>query len=95
MGKQNVTLALSRYLLRKARILAVQQDTSLNALVERPMAEYVVQHAGYEQARRRQFAALSKRSKLGTAGKAAWSRDKFLQRQLWGVFGDAEALLQA
>ncbi|HEU5249985.1 MAG TPA: CopG family transcriptional regulator, partial [Thermoanaerobaculia bacterium] len=50
---RNVTLALSRSLLRKVKLLAVERDTSISGLLTEFLEEIVKKHDGYERARRR------------------------------------------
>jgi hypothetical protein len=51
MEKQNITLSLPKDVLKKAKLLAVQQDTSLSALLTRLLTETVEQHERYAAAR--------------------------------------------
>jgi len=65
---QNVTLAIPKYILRKAKILAVQRNTSLSGLLTQSLAELVVRGEGYEQAHQRNLALLKGGFDLGTQG---------------------------
>jgi hypothetical protein len=63
--KQNVTISLSRQVLRKAKILAAKRDTSIRVLLSRIVEAMVADDEGYEQAKRRAFALLDKGFHLG------------------------------
>lgn len=54
MDKQNVTLSLPKALLKKAKLLAVEEETSFNELVRRCLEQRVGAASGYEKARKRQ-----------------------------------------
>ena len=57
---QNVTLAIPKDVLRKAKILAVQKNTSLSGLLTQTLADLVSHQEAYEQARQRNLAAAEK-----------------------------------
>jgi hypothetical protein len=62
---QNVTISLSRQVLRKAKILAARRDTSISGLLSQAVESMVADEEGYEQAKRRAFALLDKGFRLG------------------------------
>jgi predicted transcriptional regulator len=76
--KSNITLKLDNDLLRKARILAAEADTSISALLAQQLERAVREREGYEQARRQALAALGKGMNLGF--KAPRSRDELHER---------------
>ena len=76
--KANITLKIDRELLRKARVLAAQKDTSVSSLVSEQLARAIRDHDGYEQARKRAFARMERASPLGYKPPA--SRDEFYER---------------
>ena len=49
--KQNITIALDRDLLRKARILAAERGTSVNRLLADELARLVIDAERYEKAK--------------------------------------------
>ena len=49
--KTNITLKLDRDLVRKARILAAEQDTSISALLAEQLEKTIREREGYEKAR--------------------------------------------
>lgn len=80
MEKQNVTLSLPKDILRKAKILAIEQETSLSGLLTRVLTETVEQHDRYESARTAQLALLEDGFDLGTGGQIAWEREALHER---------------
>jgi hypothetical protein len=77
---QNVTLAIPRHILRKAKILAVQKNTSLSGLLTQTLAELVEHQENYEQARVRNIGLLKNGLDFGTQGKIAWKREELHER---------------
>lgn len=78
---QNVTLAIPRNILRKAKILAVKKNTSLSGLLTQTLEELVARDEGYEQARQRNLEMLKRGFDLGTQGKVNWKREELHDRQ--------------
>ena len=66
--KHNITLAIDKTLLKRARALAAQRGTSVSALLARELARLVGQGAAYEQAKTKALAHLSSPFHLGGAG---------------------------
>ena len=62
MANRNITLSLPEDLLKQARIIAAECDTSVSRLVADALKEIVERRTGYEQARRRSIARLEKAS---------------------------------
>ncbi len=75
---QNLTLRLDRETIRKARVLAAQQDTSVSKLLSRYVERMVEEEAAYEAARRRALALLDEGFHLG--GTIRVSRDEWHER---------------
>jgi predicted transcriptional regulator len=63
--KTNITLKLDRDLLRKVRVVAAEEDTSVSALLSRQLEKVVREREGYEEAKRRALANLRKGFALG------------------------------
>ena len=63
--KTNITLKLDRDLLRKVRVVAAEEDTSVSALLSRQLEKVVREREGYEEAKRRALANLRKGLALG------------------------------
>ncbi len=77
---QNVTLAIPKDVLRKAKILAVQKNTSLSGLLTQTLTSLVAQQEAYEQARQRNLALLESGFNLGTQGQITWKREELHER---------------
>jgi hypothetical protein len=77
---QNVTLAIPKHILRKAKILAVQKNTSLSGLLTRTLTDLVERQENYDQARVRNLEMLKRGFDLGTQGKIAWKREELHER---------------
>ncbi len=72
---QNVTLSLPRHILRKAKILAIQKNTSLSGLLAQTLSDLVAHQEAFEQARQRSLDLLKSGLDLGTQGKVTWTRE--------------------
>ena len=77
---QNVTLAIPKELLRKAKILAIHKNTSLSGLLTQTLAELVSHHESYDQARQRNLEMVKSGFDLGTQGKLSWKREELHER---------------
>jgi len=77
---QNVTLSIPKDILRKAKILAVQKNTSLSGLLTQTLADMVTHQEAYEQARQRNLTLLKGGFDLGTQGQIAWKREELHER---------------
>jgi hypothetical protein len=79
--RQNVTLSLSRPLLRKAKILAVERQTSLSGLLTGALENLVKDQDEYEKAKERALARMKNPPNLGTRGRITWTRDSLHERR--------------
>lgn len=79
-SNQNVTLSIPKDILRKAKILAVQKNTSLSGLLTQTLEELVSSHEDFERARQRNLAILKTGFDFGTQGKATWKREELHER---------------
>jgi hypothetical protein len=77
---QNVTLAIPKDILRKAKILAVQKNTSLSGLLTHTFTDLVAHQEEYEQARHRNLTMLKSGFDLGTQGNIPWKREELHER---------------
>lgn len=77
---QNVTLAIPKDVLRKAKILAIQKNTSLSALLTQTLADLVAHQEAYEQARQRNLDILKRGFEFGTEGQISWKREDTHER---------------
>ena len=80
MEKQNVTLSLPKETLRKARLLAVERNTSLSSLLVEAIEEIVAKADAYELAKEQHLALLKEGYNLGTYGNITWSREESHER---------------
>jgi uncharacterized protein DUF6364 len=67
LRKQNITLALDRDLLRKARAWAAHRGTSISAMLADELQKMVARESAYEQARMKAVALLDTPFHLGGA----------------------------
>jgi len=80
MKTRNVTLSLPEDLLRKLKIAAAKQDTSMSALLTRAVRQIVDQEDGYAKAARGFIRDMRKGYNLGAHGKIGWTRDELHER---------------
>jgi hypothetical protein len=80
MEKQNVTLALPKDILRQAKILAIEKNTSLSNLLTQTLTELVSQADAYAHAQEHHLALLQEGIDLGSGGQAEWSREALHER---------------
>jgi hypothetical protein len=80
MDTQNVTLAIPKDVLHKAKQLAVARRTSLSAMLAEFIREIVRDDELYEEARDRQLAMMKEGLDLGSYGQKDWSRDDLHER---------------
>lgn len=76
--KQNVTISLSRDVLKKAKILAAKRDTSISGLLAQEIEWLVGQEEAYERAERDALALLERGFHLGGARRV--SREELHER---------------
>jgi predicted transcriptional regulator len=78
--KTSITLELDTDLLRKLRVLAAEEDTSISALLVTRIEQIVREHKTYDRARKRALARLREGINLGW--KNPRSRDELHERYL-------------
>ena len=66
--KQNITLALDKGLLKRARAIAAQRGTSVSGLLAQELARLIEQQEAYSQARAKAVAHLRRPFHLGGTG---------------------------
>ncbi|HTC47691.1 MAG TPA: DUF6364 family protein [Candidatus Aquilonibacter sp.] len=76
--KTNITLKLDADLLKQARILAAEEDTSISALLAARLEQIVRERNTYDRARKRAQARL--RQGMDLRWKAPRSRDELHER---------------
>lgn len=77
---QNITLSLPKPVLRKVKILAVERQTSVSALLTGLLEEIVEREDAYAAARERALARLTRPVNLGTRGQVTWTRESLHER---------------
>lgn len=80
MDRQNVTIALPKALLKKAKIFAAEHDTSLSQLLKESLEEKIAELGRYEHAQQQHLALLQQGFDLGSAGNMPCPRDKLHDR---------------
>ena len=80
MPTRTITLALPDQLIREAKLLAVEENTSISAIVAGMLEGRVRRRRGFAAARRRHLARLGHAPDLGTGGRATWRRDELHER---------------
>jgi hypothetical protein len=80
MEKQNITLSIRKDILQKVKLIAVQRQISVSALMTELLQELVGQEDAYAQAMRRHLALLEHSYDLGTGGQITGSRDELHER---------------
>ena len=74
----NLTITVDKEVLKHARIRAIQQNTSVNAVLR----EFLNSYAGVRSSRRRAIDSLMRlsRNALSSKGGNAWTRDELHER---------------
>lgn len=80
METRNITLSIPSEILRKVKLLAVRQDTSVSGLLTRTLEGLVQQEDAYAHARQRHLQLLDEGLDLGTEGMIATDRDELHER---------------
>lgn len=76
--KQNVTISLSRQVLKKAKVLAARRETSISGLLAQEIESLVGNEEAYERAERQAVALLDKGFHL--RGSIRATRDELHER---------------
>ncbi|UCC40617.1 MAG: CopG family transcriptional regulator [Candidatus Aminicenantes bacterium] len=79
--KRNLTISLSKSLLKKAKLAAVLNDKSLSELIRESLEEKIRRDTGYSKAKARQSRLLKKGLDLGTKGHITISREELHARK--------------
>ena len=80
MEYQNVTISIPKDILRKAKHLAIDRQTSLSGLLAKTLEEIVEKEDTYKKAKDRQLSAMKTGYNLGLEGKVSWGRDELHDR---------------
>ena len=76
--KQNITLSIEKELLKKGKILAAQNDTSISKMLGSILKEIVDRDAQYEAAKKAAIQNIKKGYSLG--GNISWKREDLYNR---------------
>ena len=76
--KQNITLAIEKEILRKAKLIAAQNDTSISKMLSDQLKVMIDKEEQYQASKRRALHALKKGFHLG--GKITWRREDLYER---------------
>ncbi len=77
---QNVTLSLPKSVLRKAKVLAAQRETSISALLTQALEDLVNRDDAYRGACAQALEELDRGFAMGTQGCVTWTRDELHER---------------
>ena len=80
MKYQNITLSLPKDLLKKAKHLAVEKNTSLSRLLSQYLEELVEREELYRNARQRQLYLMEKGFDMQVKETPFWKRDELHER---------------
>jgi hypothetical protein len=80
MERQNITLSIPKDLLKKAKIIAVKNDTSLSGLLSDYLARITNEEEAYQVAQSRHRRLLKKGFDFGLEGKIPWKREELHER---------------
>lgn len=76
----NITLRLPTALLGQLKLLAIQKQTSITALLTERLVDLVQQESDYEQAKRRFLARMEQGFDLGLNDHTSWTRESLHER---------------
>ncbi len=79
--KQNVTLSLPKTLVRRAKLLAFQEEKSFNELVRQCLEQRLSRASSFAKARDRQLELLQSGFDLGTRGRIPNDRESLHERR--------------
>jgi hypothetical protein len=80
METQNITLAVPKDVLYKAKRIALERRKSLSGLLTQMLTDMVASDEAYDEARCRQLALLERGISLGTQGVIRWTREELHER---------------
>ncbi len=77
---QNVTLSLPKDLLRQAKIIAIEENTSLSQLLKTALTEIVSKADRYKIAQAQHLDWLREAADLGSGGRVDWTCEDLHER---------------
>ena len=81
MTSQNITLALSKDLLLKVKMIAVRRQVSVASLLASEIEKLLLREEAYDHACRRHHQVLEQGFDLGTGGRMTSTRDELHERR--------------
>jgi plasmid stability protein len=75
----NLTIVVEDEVLKRARIRALEQGTSVNALLREYLSQYVGTRSSQVKAVENVL-RIAKKAKAGSGGKRTWTRDELYER---------------
>ena len=75
MEYQNVTISIPKNILRKAKHIAIDRQTSLSGLLAKTLEDMVEKEDTYNKAKSRQLSEMKKGYNMGLSDKITWERD--------------------
>ena len=80
MERQNITLALPKELIKRAKSMAVSEDKSISQLLKETLEKRLKDETKFKSAKRRQLALLKQGFDLGTKGQMTATRETLHER---------------
>lgn len=77
---QNITLSVSRDLLKRVKRIAADREVSVSSLMTAALDRIADEDERYEAARKRWAGAVKRARSLGTEGRRTWTRDELHER---------------
>ena len=77
---QNITLSLSKELLRRIKRIASDRETSVSSLMSEALSRLADDERRYSAAQKRSLAAIRSARSLGTNGRRTWTREELHER---------------
>ncbi|MEW6624205.1 MAG: CopG family transcriptional regulator [Bacillota bacterium] len=75
MKNQNITLSIPKEILKQAKLIAVQKNTSVSKLLSQKLQEIVEKEKDYLKAKERQVYFMQKGFDLQVKEQPSWKRD--------------------
>jgi hypothetical protein len=80
MERQNITLALPKDLIKRAKSMAASQDKSISQLLKETLEKRLKAESSFRSAKRRQLALLKEGFDLGSKGHMTATRETLHER---------------
>jgi hypothetical protein len=80
LERQNITLSLKKELIKKAKIIAIQNNTSLSKLLADLIEKKVSENDEYARAQDEQLKMMQEGFDMALDGSVGWRRDELHER---------------